>query len=89
MHRIVIRIGALSGVEPEALRFAFDVVTRDTIADRASLEVDSVPALAYCAYCASEFEAEGGAILACPRCGNYSGDIRRGRELELAQIEMS
>jgi hypothetical protein len=32
VHRIVLRIGALAGVEPESLRFAFDVVTRDTLA---------------------------------------------------------
>ncbi len=89
VHRIVLRIGALSGVEPEALRFAFDVVTRKTMASEASLEVEPVPARAYCAACASEFEADGSVILSCPRCGNFSGDIRQGRELELAQIEMS
>ena len=35
-----LRVGTLSGVVPEALRFAFDVVCRDTIAEGASLELD-------------------------------------------------
>jgi len=39
-----LRVGTLSGAVPEALRFAFDVVCRDTIAEGASLEMESVPA---------------------------------------------
>jgi hydrogenase nickel incorporation protein HypA/HybF len=89
VHRIVLKVGALAGVEPEALRFAFDVVTRNTLAEEAELEVDSVPARAYCAACEAEFEAEGSFILSCPRCGSLSGDLRQGRELELSRIEMS
>lgn len=89
VHRIVLRIGALAGVEPESLRFAFDAVTRETIAAEATLEVDAVPARAYCAACADEFAVEGGFVVSCPRCGCLSGDLRRGRELELSRIEMS
>ena len=89
IHRIVLRIGALSGVDPEALRFAFDVVTRDTLAAEAELEIRDVPARAYCRGCAETFAMASGAIFSCPRCGRLSGDIRQGRELELARIEMS
>lgn len=89
VQRIVLRIGSLAGVEPEALRFAFDVVTRDTIAAGAELQILDVPARAYCGACAAEFYAEGGAIFSCPRCGRLSGEIRQGRELELTRIEMS
>jgi hydrogenase nickel incorporation protein HypA/HybF len=89
VHRIVLRIGALAGVEPESLRFAFEVVTRETIAAEAALEVTAVPARAYCATCAEEFAVESGYIVSCPRCGQLSGDLRQGRELELARIEMT
>ena len=89
VHRIVLRVGALAGVEPEALRFAFDVVTRDTLAAGSALQVDTVPARAHCAACAADFAAAGGFVFSCPRCGQLSGDLRQGRELELAQIEMS
>lgn len=89
VHRIVLRIGALSGVEPEALRFAFDVVTRDTPAEGSTLEIDAVPVRAYCIACAAEFTSEADFVFSCPRCGQFSGDLRQGRELELAQIEMS
>jgi hydrogenase nickel incorporation protein HypA/HybF len=89
VHRVVLRVGALSGVEPEALRFAFEIVARDTAAEGAELVIDTVPALARCPDCELEFEASAGFIFACPRCSRLSGDLRRGRELELSQIEMS
>lgn len=89
VHRIVLKIGALSGVEPEALRFAFEVVTQGTIAEGSELEVDSVPAQAYCSACDSLFEAQGSFILSCPGCGRLSADIRQGRELELSRLEMT
>ena len=89
VHRIVLRIGALAGVEPDSLRFAFDVVTNGTLAAGAELEIVSVPARAHCAACAEDFAVDSGFIYSCPRCSRLSGDIRQGRELELSRIEMT
>lgn len=89
VHRIVLRVGALSGVDPEALQFAFDVVKRDTVAEAAVLEIDSVPARARCAACKEEFSVDSGFIYECPHCGQLSGDVCGGRELELTRIELS
>ncbi len=89
VHRVVLRIGALAGVEPEALRFAFDVVGRGTAAEGAALDVEAVAARARCADCSAEFGVDGGAIFTCPQCGQFCGELRQGRELELARIEMS
>jgi hydrogenase nickel incorporation protein HypA/HybF len=87
--RVVLRIGTLAGVEPESLRFAFDVVSRGTVAEGATLEIESVPAAAYCPTCQQEFAVETGFIFICTGCGDLCGEIRRGRELELSRIEMS
>ncbi len=89
VDRIVLRIGVLSGVEPEALRFAFEACSPGTLAAGAELDIESVPALAYCPTCACEFAAGRGFICRCPGCGNYSGDLRSGRELELRRIEFT
>jgi len=89
VHRIVLRIGALSGVDPDALRFAFEVVAKGTPADGAELEIDTVPARARCADCDVEFEVGSGFIFTCPRCNRLCGELRQGRELELARIEIS
>jgi hydrogenase nickel incorporation protein HypA/HybF len=82
-----LRVGALSGVVPEAMRFAFDVVCQGTLAEGASLEIESVPAVCWCATCQAEFDCAD-FFSACPRCRNFSGELRRGRELEIASVEM-
>lgn len=89
VHRIVLRIGALAGVDADALRFAFDAMSPGTLAADAELEICAVPARAWCAACAGEFTIESGIIFSCPRCRRLSGDVREGRELELSRIEMS
>jgi hydrogenase nickel incorporation protein HypA/HybF len=89
VHRIVLRVGALAGVDPEALRFAFSAVAPGTIAADAALEIDAVPAIAHCAACDSDFSAGPDFICTCPRCGALSGHFKQGRELELFRLELS
>ncbi|MBE0540303.1 MAG: hydrogenase maturation nickel metallochaperone HypA [Verrucomicrobia bacterium] len=83
-----LRVGTLSGAVPEAMRFAFDVVCRDTIAEGASLEIESVSAACWCATCRSAFECAD-FVNECPRCHNVSGELRRGRELEITSVELA
>jgi hydrogenase nickel incorporation protein HypA/HybF len=86
--RLVLRVGALAGVEPTALRFAFEAVSLGTRAEGATLEIEEVAAELHCARCAKPFSAaKDGFIFRCPDCGDLSGDIRRGRELELGRID--
>ena len=87
IYRMRLRVGALSGVVPDALRFAFEALSPDTIANNATLEIDWSPALCLCEACDREFEPAD-VIYACPTCGQVSRVIRRGTELELAQIEL-
>ncbi len=90
VERVVLRIGTLSGVDPESLRFAFDVVSRGTTAEGAQLEIETVPASVYCQSCKSEFAGtDRGFIFKCPDCGDLCGDLRRGREIELSHLEFS
>lgn len=83
-----LEIGRLAAVELDALRFAFDVVKRDSVAADAALDVVEVPGAAWCMKCCEtvivDSRGEG-----CPRCGSYQlqitdGDQMRVRELELA-----
>ena len=84
---IHLRIGALSGVVPDALEFAFETLVPGTPAEGARLVVDHVPARFFCHNCQAEFESE--AMLAeCPGCSRPSRDLRAGREMELASLEI-
>jgi hydrogenase nickel incorporation protein HypA/HybF len=89
VHRIVLRVGALSGVEPDALRLAFDSVIKGTPAAGADLDLETVPARGRCTDCDLEFDVQSDFIFTCPKCGRISGELVQGRELELARIEMS
>ena len=84
--RLRLRVGRLSGAVPEAMEFAWDVVRRDTIAENAWLEIESIPAVCWCAACQVEFECAD-FFDECPRCHNPGGELRRGRELEIAMVE--
>lgn len=88
IHCLCLRVGALSGVVPDALQFAFDAVTAGTMAEGGSLSIDTVPAAWWCGKCAAEFGADG-LFAECPRCGAWSNDLRTGRELNIASIEVS
>lgn len=85
--RVTLRVGEFSGVDPEALRFGFEVVRTDTAAAEAELEIDRVAAVAHCNDCDADFAPETAPPFACPRCGRWSGTLVHGRELELVRIE--
>jgi hydrogenase nickel incorporation protein HypA/HybF len=88
IHQIALRVGSLSGVEPDALRFAFDVVTQGTIAEQAQLKIEFCPTVCYCIQCQSKFQPiEIG--YECPTCQTWSTSILQGKELELASLEVS
>jgi hydrogenase nickel incorporation protein HypA/HybF len=86
--KLRLRIGTLSGVVPEALRFAFDVVVHGTMAEGACLEIEAVQAACWCQTCQAEFECAD-FFNECPRCHDVSGELRRGREMEIADVETS
>ena len=87
VHVIRLRIGALSGVVPDALQFAFEALAPGTLADGAALDIEDVPARFWCTTCAREFQSDD-FFAECPDCHRPSGDLRAGRELELASMEI-
>ncbi len=84
---IRLRIGELSGVVPEALQFAFEALTPGTMAEGSTLSVEDVPARFWCRKCSSEFVA-GTLFSECPVCQTPSAELRAGREMELASLEI-
>ena len=87
VHSIRLRIGVLSGVVPDALRFAFEALTPGTAAQGALLAIEEVPARFWCATCRREF-LSANFYAECPDCGGPSAELRAGRELELSSMEV-
>lgn len=88
IHQLNLRIGAIAGVVPEALQFAFDACTEGTIAADAKLEIEWVKAICYCPRCHAEFIPHDW-VYVCPRCDRLTHEIRQGRELQLVSLEVS
>ncbi|NDV63082.1 hydrogenase maturation nickel metallochaperone HypA [Puniceicoccales bacterium CK1056] len=85
---LTLRIGELAAVDPQAMEFAFKTVTLGTPAEGATLEIDHVAPIAWCRDCSESFSTDSIAFFKCPRCGNYSGELKQGREIELARLEL-
>ena len=85
LRQLTLRVGTLAGVDPEALRFAWEVVRQEEPTEGADLLIEAVPATALCGPCGRAFPCPDG-LAPCPLCGAYSADLRGGRELELASL---
>jgi len=83
-----LEIGKLSHVEPEALRFCFDVVVKDTVADGARLEIVEIPGQAWCMNCSKPVEVAE-RFDACPYCGGYQLQMTGGDEMRIKELEVA
>jgi hydrogenase nickel incorporation protein HypA/HybF len=83
-----LEIGALSSVEPEALTFCFDAVTRDTLAAGATLTIERVPGTAWCMPCGRSVAIERVGD-ACPGCGGYQLAVTGGEDMRVKDIAVA
>ncbi len=88
IHHFKLRVGDLSGVVPDALSFAFEIVTQDTIAEGASLEIQKIPVTCFCHGCQQSFQPPSW-VYTCPLCQELSSDIIDGQQMELTSLEIS
>ena len=82
-----LEIGALSGVEIEAMRFCFDAVVRDTLADGARLHIVAQPGEAWCMNCARTVTVTQ-RFDACPDCGGYQLQVTGGDQMRVKELEV-
>lgn len=85
---VKLRVGALAGVVPEALQFAFDSLKSGTAAEDSQLEIDWKPALLECPRCQQSVSTESYPDL-CPSCGDVLSTLIQGTELDLVSVEVS
>ncbi len=84
---VVLEIGQLASVEPEALRFCFDVVMKDGIADGAALRIERVPGTGWCLQCAATVPIDA-LYDPCPRCGGYRVQASGGTGMRVKELEI-
>jgi len=85
--RVVVEIGKLAAVLPDALQFCFEAASAGTAAEGARLEIVEVPGSAVCRACG------GSVALSQPfgrcACGSTDLDWQSGEELRLKELEVA
>lgn len=89
VSEVHLRLGRFAGVAQQSLLFCYDIVTENTILAGSRLVIEELPLVIFCGSCQREVELPGIQSFYCPHCGQPSGDIRQGRELELASIHFT
>lgn len=87
VRTVWLEIGQLAGVEVEAMRFCFEAVVRDSIAQDAKLEIISTPGQAWCLHCAKAVHVQT-LLDACPECGSLQVQVTGGDEMRVKELEV-
>jgi len=87
VNAVWLEIGQLAGVEKESLRFCFDVVTRDSVARDARLEIIETAGKGWCMECARSV-AVTARYEPCPNCGSFQIQVTGGEEMRVKELEV-
>ena len=87
VERIVLQIGALSGVEPPLLERAFEIARAGTVAAAAELEIRTGPVVVECRECGGKSAVPPNRLL-CSCCGEWRVRLVEGEELVLLSVEL-
>jgi hydrogenase nickel incorporation protein HypA/HybF len=80
--QVTLEIGKLSCVEPDALRFSFDVVMKGSLAENATLIMTELDGLGLCQQCGQQLVMET-LYEPCASCGSPDVKIVQGREMKI------
>ena len=88
VRRVVLRVGPLSGVEPQLLARAFEVARAGSVAAQAELHIEPGAVRVRCLECDTEQDATAQRLV-CGRCGSFRTHLLAGDELVLQRVEFA
>ena len=87
INKISLVIGELTGFVNECVQFYFDFLSKDSIADGATLNFKLVAGELRCRKCSTTFNPKD-IMWVCPICQSRSVEVIGGRELYIESIEV-
>ena len=91
VQKVSLSLGRFSGVEPQLLKNAFDLLIRDScpeeFANKSKLEILIVPFVIHCHDCDLKHERDE-IDLVCPGCGGICTEVISGQEILLTGLEI-
>lgn len=85
--RVVLEVGKLAAVVPDAFRFCFELCAEGTLAEGAQLEIIELGGRGKCRECG--LESELSSIFQGCSCGSLALELLRGEELRLREVEVA
>lgn len=85
---VVVRVGHLRQVVPDALSFCWTLLTQDTALDGCTLEIEQVPAVIHCAGCGQDTTLDV-PLLICPGCEGHDVTLRSGEEFHVVSLDLA
>lgn len=83
---VTVRIGRLTGIVADSLRYYFDLLCHDTPLAGATLVIDEIPIRGRCIDCTAEFQIDTLAFT-CLACESGFVELLSGRELQVVSLE--
>jgi hydrogenase nickel incorporation protein HypA/HybF len=87
VRRVRLEIGHFSCLDPEALRYAFEILSRETVLEGAILEIDQPPGRATCLDCAADVDLDT-RLSECPACGGSRLRPTGGDQMRFIEMEV-
>ena len=85
---VVLEVGELSGVVPEAVAFCFEACCAGTVVAGAKLRIVSMAGRGRCLDCRHEQPLER-LFDPCNRCGSFRSEVLIGKEVRVREIEVA
>jgi hydrogenase nickel incorporation protein HypA/HybF len=85
--RVELRIGPLSGVEPDLLINAWPLAVAGTIAVDAELAIENTDVVVHCKTCDADTTVQANRLV-CGQCGDFRTTLVSGDEMILQRVEL-
>lgn len=85
--KVTVKIGVMSGVEPELLKTAFDTFKEKTMCEDAEFILNIQPIVIKCHHCSKETTLQK-LEYCCPECQSIELDVIDGEDMYLMQLEL-
>jgi hydrogenase nickel incorporation protein HypA/HybF len=83
--KVTLEIGRFSNVEPDALRFCFDVVMKGSLAENAELIISELNGLGICQQCQQQLAMKT-LYDTCAYCGSPFVKVIQGAEMKIKDL---
>lgn len=80
-------IGDLASIIDDSVKFYWDIVSKDTLAEGAALVFRRIPAELFCLECETSFHPDGKDFI-CPTCKGYHVKVVAGDEFAVEAIQV-